>query len=646
MIKLSKQIFVPDFKLRSTWILRFFFFIIISILVRALYLQVIERSDLEERAARQYEQSMSIKLQRGQILDSKGEILAVSLPMDSIFAIPQEVNNPLEEAQILSKVLDIESDDLFSKLTSKKSFIWLKRNALPRVSKLVESLGLSGIHKLKEYQRFYPNQNLAAQLIGFSGIDSQGLEGIEYKFNEHLMNGSRQTMEWNPLIQESEIGKHSGGTLSLTIDSKIQYYAEKELRAALEVMEAKHGIAIVMESQTGKILALANLPDYDPNNFSKFDNTRYFNRAIGATYEPGSTFKIITIAAALDNDVIAPNNIFFCEEGAYQIQDRVIHDTEPHGWLTLEKIIQKSSNICIAKIGQLIAKPLFYKMIQEFGFSSKSGINLPGEASGRVHNYTQWSDTDVATISFGHTVSATPIQVITAMNVIATGGLLVTPKVIKEKKNENGEIVTPSTTAPKRIIKQSTAELVKSYMVSVAQRGGTGFLAAVDDVEVAGKTGTSRKFDSKSGEYSTEHYISSFAGFFPANKPEYTILVVIDEPIHPYKGVKSATPIFKQIAEDLLRFYPESQDVDLATLKGQEKESPKVFYSTTKADEFSEKKKISLQGLATLLKNKTLREALFIAGQYGFKIKAKGTGRVYKVALRSASNKTISVELR
>jgi cell division protein FtsI (penicillin-binding protein 3) len=235
------------------------------------------------------------------------------------------------------------------------------------------------------------------------------------------------------------------------------------------------------------------------------------------------------VATALESGSIQKDSIFYCEEGEYQIQDRVIHDVAKYGWLPLEKIIQKSSNICAAKIGQRIPKPIFYRSIREFGFGTKTGINLPGEVSGKVHNYQDWSDTDVATISFGHTISATPIQVISAINTIATGGVLVKPKIIKSALKSNGSQVFRDNTKGKRIIKPETAEIVKSFMLSVIQPGGTGYLANIKGISIAGKTGTSRKFDLRKREYSKINHITSFIGFFPAEKPQITILVVIDE---------------------------------------------------------------------------------------------------------------------
>ncbi|NQU62976.1 MAG: penicillin-binding protein 2, partial [SAR324 cluster bacterium] len=341
-------------------------------------MQTVEKPALDIRADMQHSQTTSVKLQRGPILDNEGKILTVSLPMASIFAIPAEIESPEESARRLGQILNQPKERILRKLVANPNFVWIHRHPKPSISQMIKELRLPGIYQLKEYQRFYPLKNHAAQLIGFSGVDSQGLEGLEYQYDRHLMANSDLHSIWNSIYNNPGLDEILGGSLQLTINSNLQYFTEKELERVRRLTLAKHVIAIVMESQTGNILAMANLPDYDPNKFERYDKVNYFNNAVSATYEPGSTFKIITISSALENNVVTEDSIFDCENGEYQIQDRVIHDVAPHGWLSLEKIIQKSSNICAAKIGQLIPRPIFYRMIREFGFGSKTGIDLPG----------------------------------------------------------------------------------------------------------------------------------------------------------------------------------------------------------------------------------------------------------------------------
>ncbi len=451
------------------------------------------------------------------------------------------------------------------------------------------------------------------------------------------MDNTGLSNTWNYLYNNPRLKTLSGGSLYLTIDSKIQYFAEQELKKAIFAMEAKNGVAIVMESKTGNILSMANIPDYDPNNFDRYDSSRYFNRAVTATYEPGSTFKVITIASALDSKTIQRESIFYCEEGEYQIQDRVIHDVAKYGWLPLEKIIQKSSNICAAKIGQRIPRPIFYRAIREFGFGTKTGISLPGEVSGKVHNYQDWSDTDVATMSFGHTISATPIQVITAINTIAAGGVLVKPRIIKSALKSDGSEVFRANNKGEQIINQNTAKIMKTFMVSVTKPGGTGSLARIKGVSVAGKTGTSRKFDQRKREYSKTNHISSFIGFFPAEDPQITILVVIDEPQKKYLHSKGAAPVFRKIAEHVIRFYPGSKSID----KGL------VTFNKGKTNLLRIKRKINKDtDLHRSFRGLTLREALHLADERGIYLVVKGAGRVRSIQKSEGESKTFTSTLK
>ena len=627
-MKSFTQSFVfKSFSQRIIWIRRAFIIVILILILRSLQLQIFDRPWLEVRAERQHNQSISIKLQRGPIYDRDGNILAVSLPLDSIYAIPAEIEDPEEAARIISPILNEDETDLYKKLTAKVSFTWLLRNAKPSTSQQIRKLQVPGLSFLTEYQRFYPLKNHAAQLIGFSGIDSQGLEGLEYQYNDHLMDGSFHRTIWSTVYRRPNIDMPIGGSLVLTIDNQLQYFAEKELRASVKGMRAKFGVVVIMETQTGNILTIANIPDYDPNNFEKYEQANYFNRAISATYEPGSTFKVVTIATALDNEIVADDNIFFCENGEYQIQDRVIHDIDSYGWLPLKEIVQKSSNICAAKIGQIIPKPVFYKYIRDFGFGAKTAIGLPGEASGKVFDYQNWSDTDVATISFGHTISATPIQVITAINSIATGGLLIKPHIIKEAKDANGKIVQLSSTRKTRILKEETAKTVKEYMVSVTQSGGTGVRARVAGVTIAGKTGTSEKFDRRKKEYSKKIHTASFVGFFPAEAPRLTILVIVDEPQVEYLGSKSATTVFRKVAEHAIQLYPRR----FPQIEQMEEPVTKVFKPMPAMSKQTPSKTKSLENIPHLLKNKTLREILAIADRENFKVHVNGSGTAHSI---------------
>lgn len=598
------------------------FILFFAIIARAFYLQVIDRPFYQGLANRQHSQRMAVKKRRGTIYDGNGNILAVSLPMKSIFAVPAEIEDPRDVAIQLSDVLNLDGGNIFKRLTAGVSFTWLTRNAKPSISQQVEALNLKGIHSLTEYQRFYPLGKHSAQLLGFSGLDSQGLEGLEVRYNSHLRDGSPEKGFLTDFYDAPEVHRFSGGSIQLSIDYKIQHFTEVELEKALKGSNALNAIAIVMESQTGKILAMASAPDFDPNNFSRYNNKTYLNQAVAFTYEPGSTFKIITVASALENNIISDDSIYYCEEGAYQVQDRVIHDVQKYGWLPISDIIQKSSNICAAKIGQSIPKPLFYKMIRSFGFGEKSGIKLPGESRGRLHDYKRWSDIDVVTLSYGHSILTTPIQIITAINTIATRGVLIRPTVINEIYGASGKKVDLPPQQKIQVISHQTADIVKQYMTSVTQKGGTGHIARMKGITVAGKTGTSKKFDTKVGAYSSKKYISSFAGFFPAEDPKLTILVILNEPKTTYLRTKSASPVFREIATQAYRIY--QQDY----LPSPQKEGNIVFDRSRSI--FSEpavpKTNPSQINAKKLFLGKTMKEVLKLAADQKMLVTPIGSG--------------------
>jgi cell division protein FtsI (penicillin-binding protein 3) len=629
-----------------SWVRYAFYLLFLAIVLRSLFLQVIERQKLEKIAKRQYKQQETTKLQRGSILDHEGNYLAVSLPLQSITATPDEIENPELVATKLSSILKLRRDKILQKIKG-SSFTYLQRTPKPQISDQVKALKLKGIHTEIEYQRFYPQQNHAAQLIGFSGLYPEAREGIEYHFNRYLMTKSRSKPHFMlfPENQITTLSNLNGSSVRLTIRYKLQYFTELELTKAVNMMDAKNGVAIIMESKTGGILAMAIQPDYDPNRFSQFGSSSFYNRAIGSTYEPGSTFKIITLAAALESKAVSKDNIFNCEEGSYRIHDRVIHDTRPNGWLSLDKIIQKSSNICAAKIGSLIDKATFYKMIKAFGFGSKTGIHLPGEATGTVHEYQRWTDIDVATISYGHGISSTPIQVITAANTIATGGMLIKPKVIEEIRTADNELIELKKTKPRRVISQEVANLIRDYMVTVTEKGGTGYSARLDGIKVAGKTGTSRKYDLATREYSDKNHISSFVGFFPADDPILTILVILDEPQRSYLGVRGVTPVFREISQHALRFYNEVK-IDPKKIPATTSRVTKLFTPTT----IGKDKRISgnnyFRQLKKRLMKRTLREVLTVADKENIRIKTQGSGVVYQVAKSGSRQNLYTVRLR
>ena len=528
---------------------------------RAFDLQVLQYETLSAIALRQSQRTIQVKGRRGVILDRHGGTLAVSLKAESFYAHPDQILNPSQTAFRLARLLDLSRPHLEARLRSQRPFVWIKRQLLPQKAAALKALQLPGIHWLQEYRRIYPGRFFAAPVIGFTGIDTQGLEGLEYAYDSYLKGG-----EGLQIIDRDALGRtlmrsgdrllNEGGSIKLTLHPTIQTYAEQILSEAIVRWEALRGIVIVMESRTGEILALAQAPAFNPNAYRDYAKETYFNRAITSGYEPGSTFKLITVGAALEEGIVRIDSLFFCEEGEYEYYGGVIHDTSPHGWLTVAKAVQVSSNICAAKIGSELPIPVFHEYITRFGFGSRPGVftgpdgsRLAGEATGYVLNPDKWTPVDHAAISFGHGILVSPLQLVTALNVVATGGLLMKPILVKEIRDPQGRVVERhAPTVVRRVLSSATAHMLRDIMVEVVHgEGGTGKRAAPAGYRVAGKTGTTEKYDIEARGYSKTKHIASFVGFAPAGDPRITILVVIEEPQIGRYGGRVAAPVFREI---------------------------------------------------------------------------------------------------
>ena len=540
---------------------------------RVFYLQIWKADYYDELAKKQQQRTIEIENKRNPIYDRRGRLLANSIKVDSVHASPPNIQNPQKVAQQLAPLLGLDEPTLLQKLQSNRSFVWLKRQINPTLSVKIKELDIQGIDFIQEFKRYYPLGNFAGPLLGFTGVDSQGLEGLEYEY-QTLLQGEKNkyivqqdgTYRIVPSSAYQNLKTPQPYSLHLTLDSSIQYFAEKALKKGVQAAQAKKGIAIVMESQTGAILALAHTPGFDPNHFQKFPRTHYLNYAVTTGYEPGSTLKLITIATALEENVIDAEQAFFCENGVFQIADQKIRDIQAYGWLTVEEIIQKSSNICSSKVGLSINKETFFDYLRQFGFGNKTNIGLSAEAMGKVPPPEKWTLVDHAAISFGHGILSSPLQLLTAINTIGTGGDLVLPyivdhienkekMVIREIKGDSGEVIRQFGPRPKKkILSQKTAHLMKKFMVSVTQKEGSGRLAAIAGVTVAGKTGTAEIFDEALGAYSEKENIASFVGIVPAQEPLLSILVVIESPQSSSFGGIVAAPVFQEIAERSLVF--------------------------------------------------------------------------------------------
>jgi len=536
-----------------------FFALFVTIIVaRTVYLQIFRSSWLSKKAANQYEMSNKYSGKRGTIYDKNLKEMAVSTVVTSITANPQKIKNPKAAAKLLAKTLLVDRKVLVGKLTSDKKFVWIKRKVTPKNIEIVRNLKTIGVDFMPEYQRFYPHKTLAAQAIGFTGIDDQGLEGLEFYYNNYLSGPtSKFTLVRDALgrgfnAENMIVSGSAGENLVLTIDILVQYFAEKSLEEAVKKFSAKSGMAIVMVPETGAVLALAYYPLFNPNALDDFSQDLWRNRALTDPFEPGSTMKIFSAAAAIESGSSSPNSIFYCENGAFRIGKQVIHDTHKYGWLSLQQIIKYSSNIGTVKFSATTGPEFLYKTLRNFDFGSKTGIDSPGETSGRLTPYRRWAKIDAATIAFGQGISVSALQLISATSAVANKGILMKPYVTHAITDQNGQLVKSfGPTRIRRAISEKTARTLTRIMQTVIAEGGTGVNAALDGYSAGGKTGTAQKVG-ENGRYSDNKYVSSFVGFAPAKKSKIAVLVVIDEPQKQHYGGLVAAPVFRKIAQKTL----------------------------------------------------------------------------------------------
>jgi len=523
-------------------------------------IQIFKAKELSRKAENDYSRYLTIKGERGQILDRSMNKLATSIDAISITACPLKVKDPALTAKKLSRILDMDSKQLENTLSKKRMFAWIAKRISPDQADQIKKLKLNGIYFENDSKRFYPNRNLAAQVIGFTGSDNFGLEGLEFKYNDALEGSSvkiRVKRSGNGGILDLDKKRRAqlkGNSIVLTIDKKIQFLSEQTLERTVKAHKAKSGMALVMRPKTGELLSIAHFPQFNPNNFKEYDNLTFKNRAVTDAFEPGSAMKVFTAAAAIEKG-FAPKSIFFCENGTYKIGTFTIHDTHPHDWLTINQIIKFSSNIGAVKIIETIGDKALHNYLTGFGFGNRTRIGSPGETSGSLSPYQKWSRVDAGAISFGQGLSVSAIQLISGISAIANDGKLMKPMLIKKIISNNGKKIKeyqPETI--RRVISSKTAQQVKTMMSLVVKEEGTGVKASMDGYTVCGKTGTAQKALKNKKGYSKNNYISVFAGFAPENNPELAILVVVDEPKKQYYGGDVAAPAFKTIMAESFNY--------------------------------------------------------------------------------------------
>lgn len=598
---------------------------------RAISLMLKDNNQLEEIAMTQYRAAIQKETNRSRILDSKGHELAISIPAWSLYADPREVLNPESVTQVLAKILKADRNKLLEKLQEKRKFVWLDRRLDVETMKKIRRFQFKGIYNLKENMRFYPHGELASNILGTVGIDSQPLAGIEMSYDPYLMivpkaavylKDAKGRLYRTPQPLEQARGK---GDVYLTIDKNLQYFAEQSLRKAVAKHKAKAGVLIMMNPKTGDIKAMANFPSFNPNEFQKTDWSSWRNRAVTDIYEPGSTFKIVVASAALESGLVDLEETFDCERGRFQLPGsrQVIHDDKPHDQLNIQEIIKYSSNIGAYKIARRIGKERFYEKIAAFGFGKKMGIDFPGEAAGIIKPSKEWTPIEEGTISFGHGVGATPLQLASAFSAIANNGIQMQPHFVEKVIGPEGEIQYQSEHREMgRPILPKTAGLLKEMLKGVVAKGGTATKAQIPEYLVAGKSGTARKVDPNERGYLKGKYIASFVGFAPEEDPHLVTLVLLDEPQGTYYGGKIAAPVFKEVTRRALHYLglPPRGKSKLVRVAKEAPKELRIIKGVTKVTREGDRFKLPD------FRGASMREVLQAMGDYPIEARFKGWG--------------------
>lgn len=528
----------------------FFALCLLGLLGRAFYLQVVLAAEYSEKASQQHIEKQTIPVKRASIVDREGAELAMSVSLSTICADPSEVSDPTTTAEALSPLISRPQSEILAALSQGDQFCYLARRVSEDVSAKVASLKLPGVYQVTEEQRVYPEKALAPQVLGFVGTENKGLAGIELTYEDRLRGkeGTREVLtdlEGHALEVVSEQAPQQAEPLTLTLDKDIQYSAERILTAAVESNQAKRGCALVVNPKDGSILAMATTPVFDTNAYGEAEQEDQRNFPVTDQFEPGSTFKVVTMAAALEAGVVTPDKVYTLP-AELTVKDMVIREANAvpeERIMTVSEILVHSSNVGTVQIGlDLMGLDLgrekFVQVIQAFGFTRKTGIDLPGEVSGTMLPLEEWNWGTVANVPIGQGISVTAVQMAAAYSAIANGGILIQPHLNQESRGGTGS----------RVISSEVAAQLRAMLVKVVEEG-TGKAAQLDGYTVAGKTGTAQKVEENSVGYSEDKYVASFVGMIPANDPRVVILVILDEPREAYLGSEVAAPVFKQIAD-------------------------------------------------------------------------------------------------
>lgn len=655
----------PDVSLsRALFVAAFIGFWMLVVCARLVYLQFSQYENLANRAKQQQQNSIDTTPQRGELLDRQGRQLARSIQTVSLFLDPGGLDlGELDcTAQQLSQSLGMKYKDLWAEFReaqdANRRFIWIARRLDADQANKITELNLPGLQSVLEPKRYYPNGSLAAHVLGYVGLDGDGLGGLERSYNEKISGEpGRLFLEKDATgkpYESYEIASKPGNSVVLTIDQAIQYEAEQALGEAVRNSHAKSGSVVVLDPRNGEILALANAPTFDPNQVAASSAAARSNWALQNIYEPGSTFKVVAFSAALEKKLARVDEKIDCQMGAITVAGRVVHDHKPFGLLTLPEALAKSSNVAAIKLGLRVGDEGMYDFITRFGFGSKTGIELPGETGGLVRSVKRWQPSSIGSIAMGQEVGVTPVQMVGAFGALANDGLRIAPHIIREVRNEAGAVVYQPQPEQHRVISAETAIALRGMLEGVTLHG-TAKKAQLDGYSAAGKTGTAQKIDPQTRAYSRTKFVGSFVGFAPVSNPQVVIIVVIDEPAGAYHGGDVAAPVFREIAENILPILGVMPDIEIKDEPGLIAQADQDAERTEKMREEEareeQERKATLPTVDTNggrggevvyaaatrqaivmpdLRGRSVRDVARTCAQLGLQLQARGEGKVFK----------------
>jgi len=649
---------------RALFVAAFIGFWMLVVCARLVYLQFSQYDSLANRARQQQQNSIETSPQRGELLDRQERQLARSVQTVSLFLDPDGLDAETLDrtAQQLAQALGMKHADLTKQFREareeKRRFIWVARRLDADHAGKIVAMNLPGIQTRLEPKRYYPNGPLAAHVLGYVGLDGQGLGGLEQFYNTKISGEPGRLFlekDANGKPYESyEIASKPGHTVVLTIDQSIQYQAEQALQAAVQRSRAKSGTVIVLDPRSGEILALANAPTFDPNKVADAKPETRSNWALQNIYEPGSTFKVVAFSAALEKKLAKVDDRIDCQMGAITVAGRVVHDHHPFGSLTIAEALAKSSNVAAIKLGIRIGDETMYDYMKRFGFGSRTGIELPGETAGILRKVERWQPSSIGSLAIGQEVGVTPVQMVAAFGALANDGVRIAPHLIREVRNAEGAVVYRAEPEQRRVISAETAIAIRGMLEGVTLRG-TAKQAQLDGYSAAGKTGTAQKIDPKTRSYSATKHVASFVGFAPVSNPQIAIIVVIDEPAGAYHGGDVAAPIFREVAEQILPGLGVMPDIEVKSvpeLVAQVNENPeRAAKIRDEQVQTEQQRKATLPtvdsnggrggevvyAVATKkamlmpdLRGRSVRDVARTCAQLGLQVEARGEGKVLK----------------